>query len=187
MARRLSNVIGLDDCPFDRKRDRYVKVVGAVFAGCRLDGVLSTRVLRDGSDATRKLCQMLLSSRAGPQLHAVLLQGIAFGGFNVVDIHGLSGRVGLPVLVVARRQPNLEKMRRALRHVAGARAKWRRIEQAGPMEPAHGVYIQRAGLSLIEAERLLELHTRHGHLPEPVRVAHLIAGGVTLGQSRGRA
>ena len=38
-----------------------------------------------------------------------------------------------------------------------------------------------------EAEQVLATTTLHGNLPEPLRVAHLIAGGVTTGTSRGRA
>ena len=50
-----------------------------------------------------------------------------------------------------------------------------------------GLFVQRAGLSLAEAEDLIVKTRLHGHLPEPIRLAHLIAGGVTTGRSRGRA
>ena len=55
------------------------------------------------------------------------------------------------------------------------------------MEPVRGVYVQRAGLSLGEARDLLAATTLHGNLPEPLRLAHLIAGGIVTGKSRGRA
>lgn len=38
-----------------------------------------------------------------------------------------------------------------------------------------------------EGEELLAATTLHGKLPEPLRVAQLVAGGVTTGVSRGRA
>ena len=50
-----------------------------------------------------------------------------------------------------------------------------------------GVYVQRAGLSLVEARDLLAATTLHGNLPEALRLAHLIAGGVVTGKTRGRA
>ena len=55
------------------------------------------------------------------------------------------------------------------------------------MEPVRGVYVQRAGLSLAEARDLLAATTLHGNMPEPLRLAHLIAGGIVTGKSRGRA
>jgi endonuclease V-like protein UPF0215 family len=162
-----------------------VLVVGAVFSGGRLEGVLSTRVRRDGADATEAIAAMIASSRFAPQLQAVLLQGIALGGFNVVDVHALSESLAMPVLVVARRLPDMARIRAALGHVRGGARKWRLIEQAGPMEACAGVFVQRAGLSLAEAEALVETSTVHGHIPEPLRTAHLIAGGVGRGESRG--
>jgi hypothetical protein len=50
-----------------------------------------------------------------------------------------------------------------------------------------GVWIQRQGLSPDRAGELMAATTLHGKLPEPLRVAHLIAGAMTTGTSRGRA
>jgi uncharacterized protein len=188
MARRqLSHVIGFDDAPFDRDHRGDVLVVGAVYAGARLDGVLSCKVRRDGTNSTRALAQCVQRSRFYPQLHAVLLQGIAFAGFNVVDLQSLHVALQRPVLVVSRRKPDLAAIRRALLdHVRGGARKWQLIEQAGPMESAAGLFIQRAGLASSEANALLDRLAIHSRLPEPLRTAHLIAGGVTSGESRNR-
>ena len=191
-AGRLHNVVGFDDGPFPRQpRSGQVLLVGAVCARTRLDGVLAGQVTRDGSDATRVICQLLLGSQFHEHARAVLLNGIAVAGFNVVDIHGLAAALQRPVLVVARRPPRLDKIRRALDEMENAgldgRARWSLIERAGTMESSGAVYVQRAGLSLAEAEDLLAATTVHGNLPEPLRLAHIIAGGVTTGKSRGRA
>ena len=163
-------------------------VVGAVFAGLRLQGVLSARVRRDGVNATRVLAGLVTSSRFAPQLQLVLLQGIALAGFNVVDVAQLHERLGIAVLVVARRAPRLDRIREALlERVPGGRRKWRLIERLGPMEPAAGVFVQRAGLSLADAERVVRRLAVNGRVPEPLRTAHLIAGGLGTGHSRGRA
>ena len=47
--------------------------------------------------------------------------------------------------------------------------------------------MQRIGIERSTAAALLAATTLHGNLPEPLRLAYLIAGGVTTGQSRGRA
>jgi endonuclease V-like protein UPF0215 family len=54
------------------------------------------------------------------------------------------------------------------------------------MESAAGLFIQRAGLASSEANALLDRLAIHSRLPEPLRTAHLIAGGVTSGESRNR-
>lgn len=181
-------MIGVDDAPFERAHRGDVLVVGIAFAGARLDGALSSRVRRDGSNATLRVAEMVKGSQFFAHLHAVLLQGIALAGFNVVDLHALADALEKPVLVVARRAPDMAAIESALRtRVPGGESKWRLIEKAGPMEPCGHVFVQRAGLDLAEAKSLLEQHTPHGHIPEPLRVAHLVAGGVTTGKSRGRA
>jgi endonuclease V-like protein UPF0215 family len=185
---RFSHVIGVDDAPFAREARGRVLVVATVWAGLRLEGILSTRVRRDGADATRALAACIGGSRFAAHTRLVLLQGIALAGFNVVDLHGLHEALGIPVLVVARRPPSLPAIRDALLgRVPGGARKWALIEKAGPMERAAGVMVQRAGLSLADAETVVQRLSVHGRIPEPLRVAHLIAGGVTTGQSRGRA
>ena len=216
--RRTVNVIGFDDGPFARDHRGRIVLVGAVCSGTRLDGVVSGHVQRDGVDATRRMIALIRASQFEAHIRAVMLQGIAVGGFNVVDVHELSAVLHIPVLVVIRHEPDLEAMRRALfvdvprrrPRVRGAARKWRLIEEAGPAEPlllrggrrtqslagaAHPtgtrsegrLWVQRVGLSPEEARALVEATTLHGHLPEPIRLAHLIAGGVTTGRSRGRA
>jgi hypothetical protein len=181
------NVLAVDDAPFERHHRGDVLVIGVAFAGTRLDGVLATKVRRDGANATRALAAMLGRSRFARHTGVVMLQGIALAGFNVVDVHALRAALGLPVLVVARRRPDLAGIERALERVRGGARKWKLIEAAGPMEPLRGLYVQRVGLTAERAERVLAGSTLHGKLPEPLRAAHLIAGGVTTGQSRGRA
>ncbi|WP_437580274.1 DUF99 family protein [Sorangium sp. So ce887] len=185
---RLSHVIGVDDAPFARDHRGDVPIVGTVFAGLRLEGVLSTRVRRDGRNATPAIAAMIRGSRFYAQAQVVMLQGIAVAGFNVVDIAALRDALALPIVVVARRLPNLDAIRDALlTRVRGGRRKWALIERAGPMEPVSGVYVQRAGISLEDTSALISRLSVHGHLPEPLRAAHLIAGGLTTGESRGRA
>jgi endonuclease V-like protein UPF0215 family len=184
----LSNVVGFDDGPFDRnRRGGQVLLVGAVCARTRLDGVLTGRVRQDGWNVTDRIAALVEGSAFAGHIRAVLLGGITFAGFNIADIHGLSQRLDRPVLVVARRPPRLEKIRRALQNLSSADRRWRLLERAGPMEALGGVMVQRAGLTLAEAGELLHLTTLHGNLPEPLRLAHLIAGGLTTGHSRGRA
>lgn len=117
----------------------------------------------------------------------MLLQGIAFGGFNVVDIHALHKTLGLPVIVISRNKPNLSKIKAALlEKVPGGRKKWQLIEKAGPMEPLAEVYVQRAGLDKAQTAELIARFAVNSVIPEPLRTAHLIAGGVTLGESKHR-
>ena len=187
MRRSLSHVIGFDDAPFPREHRGDVPVVGAVYAGLRLEGVLCGRVRRDGANATRELVRLARTSRFAPQLQLVLLQGIALAGFNVVDVNRLSQELGVPVLAVARRAPRMPRIRSALlQRVRGGARKWRLIERLGPMERIAALQVQRVGIDASTAERVIRRLAVNGTIPEPLRTAHLIAGAMVEGQSRGR-
>ncbi|MEP7121254.1 MAG: DUF99 family protein [Byssovorax sp.] len=183
-----SHVIGVDDAPFAREHRGDVRVVGTAYAGLRLEGILSARVRRDGANSARVVAAMIGGSRFASHTKLVMFQGIALAGFNVIDLRALREMLGIPVLVVARKPPRLAAIQAALLdRVPGGAKKWALIEQAGPMEPVAGLMVQREGITLAAAGEVVRRLAIHGVIPEPLRVAHLIAGGVTTGQSRGRA
>ncbi|RPI48602.1 MAG: DUF99 family protein, partial [Betaproteobacteria bacterium] len=148
MTAKLTHVIGFDDAPFGHAHRGDVAVVGIVYANHRPEGVLLTKVRRDGANATAKLARAVLGSRHCPHLRLIMLQGIALAGFNVVDINELFARTKLPVLVVSRVKPDPQSVRRALlSRIRGGKRKWRLVERAGASDPVAGLWVQRAGIS----------------------------------------
>jgi Uncharacterized conserved protein len=188
MSRRLSHVIGFDDAPFAPEHRGDVLIVGAVYAGLRLEGVVSGRVRRDGTNATRSLERIVSASRFAAHLQCIMLQGIAFAGFNVIDLNRLYRALGIPVLAIARKAPDMPAIKAALlNRVPGGARKWALIERLGEMDAVDRLWVQRVGLGRAEACALLTVLCVHSALPEPIRTAHLIAGGIAIGHSRGRA
>lgn len=187
VSRPIPNVIGFDDAPFEREHRGDVRLVGVVCSRTRVDGILSDRVRRDGRNSTEVMVRMIAKGPFATHVRAVILQGIAVAGFNVVDVWGLHDALGLPVVAVARRLPDYAAIERALSHRPGGDRKWRLIKAAGEMEKVGAVWVQRVGIDRDATRALLAATTLHGNLPEPLRMAHLIAGGITTGVSRGRA
>ena len=184
--RGFANVIGFDDAPFPPKKIGPVPVVGAVFASRRFEGILVGQVERDGVDAAARLSDLVSKSRSAEHIQLVLLQGITMAGFNVVDVFALHDSLRVPVLVVSRKLPNVERFRDALtRHIPGGISRWAIVERLGPMEPMGSVYVQRVGIDQEKAAAVLRNLTIYGNIPEPLRTAHIIAGGLAEGHSRG--
>ncbi|MFZ5556364.1 MAG: DUF99 family protein [Pseudomonadota bacterium] len=187
MPSKLNHVIAFDDAPFAAGHRGDVPVVGVVYADRRPEGVLITRVRRDGANATAVLARAIAQSRHYRHLRLILLQGIALAGFNVVDIDALAAQARLPVLVVVRRRPDMEAVRRALlTRVPGGQRKWRLVERAGLPERIGGCWIQRAAISRAAAEAVLRRFAVYSRVPEPLRMAHLVAGAIGAGESRHR-
>jgi endonuclease V-like protein UPF0215 family len=187
MYKREIRIIGIDDSPFKKFKKGNVIVVGTIFrGGTLLDGILTTKVSIDGDNSTSKLVGMINKSKFKPQLRCILLNGIALAGFNVVDIKELNKKTGIPVIVVIRKYPDFKRIEETLKKI-NKQKKYKLIEKAGPVEKVGKIYIQRKGISLKRAKEILKLTCTRSLIPEPIRVAHLIAGGIVTGESKGQA
>jgi endonuclease V-like protein UPF0215 family len=182
-------VIGIDDAPFDKfdPLQEYVLVIGTVFrGGSFMDGMLSTHVEKDGEDATLRIVEMINECKFKPQLQAIFLNGVAVAGFNVINPVTLNKETGIPVVVVIRDYPDYKKMFAALEKL-GMQKKIGIIEKLPKPSKVDDIYVQNIGISRKETLKLLNITRTQSHIPEPLRVAHLIAAGISEGESRGRA
>ncbi|MEM2098532.1 MAG: DUF99 family protein [Candidatus Bathyarchaeia archaeon] len=180
-------VVGVDDGVFNPHVEAFVPVIGVVFrGGYWFDGVMRTDVMVDGFDATAKIASMVTSSQHYKQLRVILLNGVTFGGFNVVDIKELNAATGLPIIAVTREKPDLTEIREALMHLPRSEERWRAILNAGELfevvtrRGQNCIYGHAAGVSMDDARRVLRLTSTRSNIPEALRVAHLIASGISL-------
>lgn len=185
--KREPRVIGIDDSPFVKRQDTSALVVGTIFRGGHfMDGLVSTRITVDGRDATEKLATMINCCKFKPQLRAIFLNGIAVGGFNVINVNVLSTITRLPIIVVVRNAPNYEKIFSALEklHMDEQLAI---IKSLPPPVPMGKIYVQCVNITEEDARCLLTITCTHSFIPEPLRLAHIISSGIVKGVSRGRA
>jgi endonuclease V-like protein UPF0215 family len=186
-------ILGFDDGAFESKSKGKVPVVGVIFRGGKfLDGALKTEVTIDGNDATEKIVKLINSSRHKQQLKVIMFDGVTLGGFNIVDIKKLNKKTGLPVIVINRKIPNLEEVKNALMNFKDFKQRWKKILNAGKIKECKiqenkKVYYQSVGLDDEETEEIIKLSTTRSFIPEPLRVAHIIATAFVKGESSGRA
>jgi len=184
-------VLGVDDGIFVPHTKGTVDVVGIVYrGGYWLDGVMRTEVTIDGMDATEKTATMIKKSPHYEELRVVILNGITFAGFNVVDINKLFKMVNLPVIAVTQEKPDLEKIKKALENLPEYKRRWQTIESAGKIieiqtrNTEEPVYMQIAGISQEDAEKILKSTSTRSNIPEALRVAHIIASGLTRSEEK---
>jgi endonuclease V-like protein UPF0215 family len=128
---------------------------------------------------------MVTSSPHHKQLRVIMLNGITFAGFNVVDIKALNVTTGLPVIAVTRENPDLPLVQRALKHLPKSEERWNAILNAGELSEVstrkedEKIYLHSAGVSLVDAEKIVRLTSTRSNIPEALRVAHLIASGIS--------
>lgn len=184
-------ILGIDDAPFS-KTDKEVMIVGTVFRGSSwLDGLISTKIDVDGDNSTDRIAEMVNRTKHKDQLQVIFLDGIAFGGFNVVDIKELCRKTRIPIVTIMRARPDFPGIASALKNVRNNEQKIARMRNAGKVQELNindkKVFVQYTGIELDDVVKLLQLTCIRSVIPEPIRVAHLIASGVVTGESRGRA
>jgi len=175
--------IGFDDSPFERHQQEKVNISGVVCANTRFEGMVWGAVEVDGHDATETICQLLIGKKFLPQLHLVLLDGIGFGGFNLVDLPQLAQKLDLPCIAVMRKLPNLEKMKNAMSRLPNYESRLIVLRQAGKIHASPPFYFQVCGARPEIVAQALPQLTDRGKVPEALRLAHLIGAAVINGES----
>ncbi len=181
-------ILAIDDSPLINEE---VTIIGAFFRGSgQLDGILRSEIKKDGMDATDIIIRMVRDSKYYSQIRVIMLDGVTYAGFNPVDIIKLFNKTKIPVIVFMRSCPDFESIRLALKHLAASEERWEIIRRAGKIYKItqdNPVFIQLCGIDRESAVEIVRITSTHSNIPEPLRVAHLIATGVVLGESTGKA
>ena len=186
-------ILGFDDAPFKPRSHEKVLVIGVIYRGGNfLDGIIKTEITGDELDATKRIIQVVNKSRHKEELRVLMFKGITIGGFNIIDIKKLYEKTDLPIIVIARKKPNLKKIKKALKNFDDFEKRWEFIRNAGKIykmkiKKNKSLYYQFIGLKRDEVEKIISLSCTRSLIPEPLRVSHLIASAMVKGESKGRA
>lgn len=184
-------VLGIDDSPFTFQTRRAL-VVGVVSRlPTYIEGIMRTEVEVDGNDANDAILAMIERSRYREQLRLIMFDGIAVGGFNVIDIDRLHGALGIPCATITRDLPDMERMEKALRKYFPDSERRLEIIRRNPLYKVgprrRPIFAAVKGMDIETLESIMAECTVQGRLPEPLRIAHLISSAMILGESHGRA
>lgn len=186
-------IIGVDDGVHIPRVKSLVLIVGVIFrGGYWLDGVISAQIRVDGFEATKAIAKMITNSAHYKQLRVIMLNGVTFGGFNIVDITELNELTKLPVIAVTRKKPDMNSIVKAIAHLSKPDKRLKAISSAGQIMPVKtrkkgkNIYLQIAGISNGDAQKIATLTSTRSNLPEPLRVAHLVASGVSFSNGKTR-
>lgn len=175
-------VVGVEDGSFQKGISKTAILAVVLFNGTKIEKIKAKRIAVDGLDATEKLVDAFRKL----EFEAVFLSGISFAGFNIVDpmvIHEIYKR---PVIVISRTKPNNVAVKRALKkYFEDWKKRWEVFKKIGHVyrilvvtgEPL--VYVETVGISIKQAQNIIRSFAFCGRMPEPIRVARLIARGLS--------
>jgi endonuclease V-like protein UPF0215 family len=176
-------LVGVEDGGFRAFQPGQSTLICAVLMrGDRVESVRLGRVAVDGRDATDVLLRMLVDIRCD----AVILGGVSFAGFNIMDANILREGLGVPVIVYSREKPDSTSVLAALRaHFADWEERWASIARLGDVYSLvtrvgyPPVFFEVVGESRDWCEEVLISSASLTRAPEPVRVASIVARGLT--------
>lgn len=184
-----ARLVGFDDGPFTFEEDTTPLVGVMTRGGGYVEAVMAGQVTVDGTDATDTVIDLIGDAGLLETAQAVVFNGGAVGGFNVLDLATLHDALGVPVAAVIRDPPDHDAVEAALAgHFDDADDRLAKLT-AQPLEPVDlgegRVQVRRVGGSLEDLAGLLQANTIRGRRPEPLRIAHLVATAIAEGRSRG--
>jgi endonuclease V-like protein UPF0215 family len=180
-------VAGVNDGSFEAfpsKTNRFGKFTAICITVMRGHNIISVKIDRvsiDGIDVT----ETLLNNLDVNGTKVVILGGITFAGFNIVDTELLYTKTGIPIIVFSKSRPNSTAIKKALmKHFDDWKLRWSYIEKIGEVYTAtiygvNPIFYETIGCSPEWAKEVLVEQCINSRVPESVRIAKMIARGVS--------
>ncbi|MGD0803838.1 MAG: DUF99 family protein [Candidatus Bathyarchaeia archaeon] len=177
------DLVGVEDGGFKAFQPGQSTFLCAVsMVGNSIESIELSRITVDGRDATEVLLGMLDTIRCD----AVILGGVSFAGFNIMDPMRLYKELGVPVIIYSGERPDSASVLAALKvHFADWEVRWASIARLGDIYSLitkvgyKPVFFEVVGESRDWCEKVLRSSASLTRAPEPIRVARILARGLT--------
>jgi endonuclease V-like protein UPF0215 family len=175
-------IVGVEDGSFQKGIARKTLLVAVLFKGLEIEDAKFTKITVDGLDATEKLYGLLSEW----EFAAVLLAGVSFAGFNIIDPAVIHGKFKKSVIIATRTKPDNKAVHRALqKHFKDWRIRWGVFEKMGAFHKVASladeppIYVETIGADARWTYNLIHALSVCCRVPEPIRIARLIARGLS--------
>ena len=165
---------------FRREQEKSVLAGIVMRSDFIIDGAGFTYITVGGMDATEGVVH-LFESLQRDDINVMMLNGCVISWFNIIDIHEVYKRLQIPLICVTYEES--EGLEEHLARHFEASERDSRIEaykRLGDRVPVRlrdhfEVLIRSLGIDDADAGAVLKKFTAHGRVPEPLRVARIVA------------
>ncbi len=179
MAKSGLRALGIAESYAGREQSTLAGVV--MRKDLRIDGVAFARVTVGGSDATDAVVR-LFTRLARRDINLLLIGGSVIAWYNIIDPEAVHAATDLPVIVATYEESEGldEDIRRHFPGDDARLAAYRKLGDRTPVRLRSGytLFVRSYGISSGDAARLCNDFIYDGRVPEPIRVARLIARGL---------
>ncbi len=165
-----------------KTKDKLSTLAGVVMrSDLVIDGFVLGKTKVSGSDANSSIANLSRKLKRN-DINAILISGSVLSLYNLIDVDALSNQLRIPVVALTFRKSrsDLERNIQARFPPKIASAKIKLLEKLGRprllhLSTGYPIFVRAAGMSQTETSRLLDRFTLQGAIPEPIRVARLLA------------
>ena len=174
--------VGVEDGSFQKGITREALLAAVLLKEANIKSVKVIKITVDGLDATEKLSEVLKKWN----FTAVMLAGVSFAGFNLINPTIIYEKFKKPVIIISRTKPDNRAVKQALqKHFGDWEMRWKVFQNLGSVhkivtrsgEPP--LYAEIVGASVKWASNIIRALCFCGRVPEPIRAARLIARGLS--------
>lgn len=166
-----------------RENDPTSVIAGVVMRGdLVVDGFSFGRAAVGGDDATGAVAS-IYRRLARDDIALIMVSGSIISRYNIIDADALSERTRLPVVCLTYKETS--GVAEAIeRRFPGDRTKQEAYRKLGErrrvsLGPGRAVFVRTSGIDQRDADSVIASFTLQGNVPEPVRVARLLARAVS--------
>jgi endonuclease V-like protein UPF0215 family len=147
-----------------------------------IDGIIFSHATLGGMDATEKILEMYFSLKRD-DIRFILINGYVISWYNVIDLNKVAKETGLPLICITYKESEgLEKYFKENfpldwnKRFKVYQKNKRRIQLK--LQNGFTVYTRFIGIKFEEVQVLLNKFTLDGSIPEPLRIARLMARAI---------
>ena len=176
-------IVGIEDGSFVPRISKKCLFVAVLMDKMRIADVYIRTITVDGMDVTDRTIEIL---RLCKPVDCLISGGITFAGFNILDPFRIFDELNIPVIIISRKRPDNRAVYNALvKHFKDWQTRWNIVKRLGEPITVYNwrdgvtLYVELVGIDKEQALEIIDSLTLWGKRPEPLRVANIIAKGLS--------
>jgi endonuclease V-like protein UPF0215 family len=144
-----------------------------------IDGLRIGRTSVGGDDATASILSLYRSLKRN-DVNVLMVSGAILSLYNIVDVDELARKSRLPTICLTYKETSGIQASIRRHFPTNYQEKLLAYERLGKrnkirLSSGHAVFVRSAGMEKGDVKRVLDMFTLQGSVPEPIRVARLLA------------
>ena len=162
-----------------RKNNKQSILTGVVMrSDLVIDGIIFDKTTVRGDDATDSILR-LYGNLHRDDINVIMLDGLIISMYNIIDIDVIYNNIKRPVIAITFEESEGldEHIKKAFKDYANRLDAYHRLGKRSKLllKTGYIIYVRCKGIDVEDSRRIIDKFLLQGSIPEPIRVAKLVA------------